>query len=542
MHSHTPEETTAISDDLVLESLGYKPELKRSFSLFGMIGFAFSVLTCWTALAGSLVVGINSGGPPVIIWSWVGVSVCSMAVAYSFAEICSAFPVAGGQYSWVAILAPPRYARPLSYCCGWFILIGFLSAGAGNGFVGANFVLGMAQMANPDYTIERWHTCLMAYLLLILAAATNIWGRKALEKLSQVMIIFNIVSFVVVIVVILARDNQKNNASFVFKDFQNFTGFGTAYASLLGLLQSAFGMTGYDATAHMTEEMKDARKDAPKAIIWAVWIGAITGFIFLVAVCFCIVDIDAAASTPTGVPIFEIFESATRSFAAGMVLSVQISIISLVSLAFLCAQSSRLAFAFARDGGLPFSKFFSKVDAKSQVPINAICLVVAINMALMSIYFGSVTGFNTILAISTEGFYLSYIMPLAVRLWGRWTGKGPEFIEGSYNLKFGVWLNILGVLYLAFATITFNFPSTYPINASNMNYTCAAVGVSVLIAAVTWFTTGSKHFSGPQAGSMLQGHAIHAHHVPQSVDGSLETHIMDHKTMDPVVYNKAHSE
>jgi choline transport protein len=47
-----------------------------------------------------------------------------MAVAYSFAEICSAFPVAGGQYSWVAILAPKTYARPLSFCCGWFILIG----------------------------------------------------------------------------------------------------------------------------------------------------------------------------------------------------------------------------------------------------------------------------------------------------------------------------------------------------------------------------------------------------------------------------------
>ena len=109
----------------------------------------------------------------------------------------------------------------------------------------ANFVLGMAQMANTDFVIERWHTCLVAYLLLILAAATNIWGRRALEKLSQIMIIFNIISFVVVIVVLLARDNNKQSASFVFKDFQNFTGFGTAYASLLGLLQSAFGMTGY---------------------------------------------------------------------------------------------------------------------------------------------------------------------------------------------------------------------------------------------------------------------------------------------------------
>jgi amino acid transporter len=149
-----------------------------------------------------------------------------------------------------------------------------------------------------------------------------------------------------------------------------------------------------------------------------------------------------------------------------MALSVQISVISLISLAFLCAQSSRLAFAVTRDRGLPFSDIFSKVEPNSHVPANAICLVAVINMALMSIYFGSVTGFNTILAISTESFCkrpqilifnplidnfvdVSYIMPLAVRIWGRWSGKGTEFIEGPYNLKFGVWLNIIGLLYLA---------------------------------------------------------------------------------------------
>ena len=159
---YTHEETTAITDDLVLEGLGYTPgmmisqeELTIVLTCCRVKAVILSVwydrlrlqrldmvshptvhlitnlcLTCrsWTALAGSLVVGINSGGPPVIIWSWVGVSICSMAVAYSFAEICSAFPVAGGQYSWVAILAPAKYARPLSYCCGWFILIGLSSS------------------------------------------------------------------------------------------------------------------------------------------------------------------------------------------------------------------------------------------------------------------------------------------------------------------------------------------------------------------------------------------------------------------------------
>lgn len=72
-------------------------------------------------------VGILAGGPPVIIYSWIGVCLGSMAVAYCFAEICSANPIAGGQYSWVAVLTPPKYARIASYVCGWFLVIGRLS-------------------------------------------------------------------------------------------------------------------------------------------------------------------------------------------------------------------------------------------------------------------------------------------------------------------------------------------------------------------------------------------------------------------------------
>lgn len=89
-----------------------------------MIGFAFSIVTCWSALSGVLIIGAESGGPPVMVWSWLGVCAFSLAVAYSMAEMCSAYPVAGGQYSWAAILAPRKVARGFSYVCGWFMLTG----------------------------------------------------------------------------------------------------------------------------------------------------------------------------------------------------------------------------------------------------------------------------------------------------------------------------------------------------------------------------------------------------------------------------------
>src|ERR1700761_836168 len=179
--------------------------------------------------------------------------------------------------------------------------------------------------------------------------------------MGKIMITFNLLSFIVVIVVILAKDTDKATAAFVFKDFNNNTGFGNSYASLLGILQAAFGMTGYDATAHMTEEMRNARHDAPKAIIWSVWIGTFTGFAFLIAAMFCIRNLTAIETTPTGVPLIAIFYEATGSIGGAIGLTTLVTVIALVSLCFLMAQSSRVVFSFARDHGLPFSGTISKV-------------------------------------------------------------------------------------------------------------------------------------------------------------------------------------
>ena len=113
-----------VHEDTVLSKLGYQQELKRSFGLLGMIGFSFSIVTSWTALGGVLIVGVESGGPPVMIYSWIGICALTLAVAYSMAEICSAYPTAGGQYSWVAVLSPPSVARGMSWVTGWFMITG----------------------------------------------------------------------------------------------------------------------------------------------------------------------------------------------------------------------------------------------------------------------------------------------------------------------------------------------------------------------------------------------------------------------------------
>lgn len=273
----------------------------------------------------------------------------------------------------------------------------------------------------------------------------------------------------------------------------------------------------------MTEELRNARHVAPKAIIWSVWIGAFTGFAFLIAAFFCIRNLTDIETTSTGVPLIAIFYEATGSVGGAIGLTTLVTIIALVSLCFLMAQSSRVVFSFARDHGLPFSGTISKVHPTLHVPVYSILTVLIVNMALMAIYFGSVTGFNTVLGISTEGFYLSYIMPLLVRIWGRLEGRNA--IDSAYSLgRFGMLFNVIGILYLAFAAIVFNFPSASPVNGTTMNYTSAAVGVCGLIATVTWMTTGRTHFTGPRRGGILEGRQQSlngdTHHVKPTGDPS----------------------
>ena len=285
---------------------------------------------------------------------------------------------------------------------------------ATNNFFGANFILGQANLCFPEYTIQRWHTVLVTYLIAIMCSLVNVYCPHLLDRISRYILAWNILSFAIVIITILATNDHKQPASFVFTEFQNATGFSTGFAAILGLLQSAFGMCCYEAPAHLTEELKQASREAPKAIIMAVYMGAVTGLIFLIAVCFCVGDPSTIASTPTLVPLIQILFDSTGSVVGSCFLASMIVVIVLVASNALLAESSRSLFAFSRDHGLPFSKIFSKVEPKRQVPVNAIILACVAQMALNSIYFGTSTGFNTVISIATEGFCkLSLISPFS---------------------------------------------------------------------------------------------------------------------------------
>ena len=276
--------------------------------------------------------------------------------------------------------------------------------GAVNNSFASNYILGQANLVFPQYTIERWHTVLVAWFVALAALALNVYMPHALHRLSRLILLWNIGTFVVVIITLLATNDRKKDANFVFSEFENLTGFGSAMAIMVGIVQSIFGMCCYDAPSHMTEEMTHPSRDAPRAIILSVVMGAVTGFCFLLTLCFCIDNIEATANSSTGVPIIQIFYDSTQNKAGACTLASMITVITLVTSVSLSAEGSRSVFAFARDHGLPFPRLLSKVDSKRKVPMYALFLTIVVQLALNAIYFGTVTGFDTVVSIASTGF------------------------------------------------------------------------------------------------------------------------------------------
>lgn len=110
---------SSVADVDHLAALGIKQELKRNFSMFSMLGLAFAILNSWTALSASLSLALPSGGSTSILWGLITAGICNLCLAASLAEFLSAYPTAGGQYHWVAIISWKRWMPILSWTTGW---------------------------------------------------------------------------------------------------------------------------------------------------------------------------------------------------------------------------------------------------------------------------------------------------------------------------------------------------------------------------------------------------------------------------------------
>ncbi|KAK4701505.1 choline transport protein, partial [Phenoliferia sp. Uapishka_3] len=476
-------------------------EPNRNFSLLSIIGLAYAILNSWTAMAASLSVALPSGGPTAVIWGIVPSTIGNLAMALSMAEIW-------GQFHWSAILSPPEYAPVVSWITGWFCVAGWWALTATAGSLAGTLITGMISLNNPDYEVQRYQIFLIYVGFTLGAMVLNIWGVRSLPLINKAAIMWSLAGAATICIVCLAcASGNYQSGSFVFGKYINETGWNGGVAWILGLLQSSFGLTAYDAVSHMVGEMPSPHINAPKAMVLAVLIGSSSSFVFLVVLLFCITDVDGVISSSAGALLGAIYQ-ATGSVAGSLCLQV----FPVISMGFaaqgILTGSSRMTHAFARDGGIPFSPFFARVHPVTGVPVNAVYLSTVLVIIFGLIYLGSSSALNAILSSSVVFLNISYSIPVALLLFrGRHLLRPASFPEPTMSLGnfWGPVCNIVGLCFTALTTVFFLFPPELPVTGNNMNYAVVVFGIIALVATFTWIFQGKKHFQGPRdLGALLE--------------------------------------
>ncbi|KAL3457863.1 amino acid/polyamine transporter I [Aspergillus heterothallicus] len=482
-------------DDAQLAALGHRQELKRNFSMLSMLGLAFAILNSWTALSASLNLSLPSGGCVSVVWGLVTAGICNLCIATSLAEFLSAYPTAGGQYHWVAV-SWERWMPILSWITGWANVSGWLALTATGGLLGSTLIMGIVSLMYPLFEFQRWHQFLMYVAINVIAFIINAFLGSILPLVTKSAFIWSLTGFVVICITVLSCASPNySSGEFVFGEFINTTGWPDGVAWLLGLLQGGLGLTGFDGVAHMIEEIPNPSVVGPKIMIGCVGIGITTGLIFLIVLLFVVGDINQVIAS-AATPLLQIFRNATGSNAGAICLLMFPLICIVFATTAIMTTSSRMNYAFARDGGLPASPFFSKVHPKLNVPLNGLYLTNLSVIIFGCIFLGSSSAFNAIISSSVVMLDIAYGIPIAVNCIRRRQMLPERPFVLSHTL--GWIVNIIALAYISLTTVLFLFPPELPVTGSNMNYCVAAMGIIFVISAFQWIVDGRKNFTGPR--------------------------------------------
>lgn len=261
LHSESMEQESAN-----LRAQDVKPKLKRKFSPLAMLGMAFAILNPWTALSASLSLALPNGGPVAVVWGLVTAGFCHLCLAMSLAEFLSAYPTAGGQYHWTAMTTPKRWVPLMSWIAGWTATSGWIALVGSGGLLGSRLILGIIVLVNPQFSPERWHQFLIYIGYNLFAFLANAFMSRFLHIFGKIALFWSIAGFVIISITVLACASPRyNSAEFVFGGFINTSGWPDGIAWMLGLLQGSLGLTGFDAVAHMIEEIPDPAIQGPKS-------------------------------------------------------------------------------------------------------------------------------------------------------------------------------------------------------------------------------------------------------------------------------------
>jgi amino acid transporter len=505
-------------DEQHLHKLGYAQELFRAMGGFSNFAISFTIISILAGCLTSYYIAFNNGGPIAITWGWLIVGGFCIIVSVAMAEIASTYPTAGGLYYWASKLGGPAWG----WFTGWFNLIGQIAVTAAICYGAAIFTTSLLNLL-VDYPNTAAWTFVTFSVIMLFSALVNTFGVDLIGMLNSISAWWHMVGVLFIVGVLIVVPDEHQSFGFVFGETINNSGFGgTGFGDLtfwfvfgIGLLMAQYTITGYDASAHMAEETRNASRTAAIGMIMSVVVSVVFGFILLVAVTFAVPDVQGTLDA-IGNAVTYIWETSMGRRWAEALLFVAVVAQIFCNTASVTA-ASRMLYAFSRDGAVPGHRYWRRTSG-NRVPVHAVWAIAVASWALMvptlwNAYIGYLVGTS----IAVIGLYIAFGIPVYLR----WRA-GDSFERGAWHLgERYKWIDPIAIAWIVLICVLFLMPVTPTgipwrdgFNWEVVNYAPLTVGGAFLLFGGWWVLSAKRWFKGP----VRQGSEEELARIEQQID------------------------
>ncbi|CAO1637293.1 unnamed protein product [Sympodiomycopsis kandeliae] len=493
--------------------MGYKNEFKREFASLSTFSFACSIMGVTSSIITTFNTPFVSGGGPAAIWTWFFGSIFNMTLGLAIGELCSAYPSSGGLYSVSGLVVPRKYSNVVAYGVGWANGLGQIAGISGTAYGLASMIMAWAYVITDGRYAASTGEIVGVYIaIMVIAGVINSFPTSYIAKFTSSYVFVNLITLVVISILILARtpSSEMLSGEAAFVNIVNQTGWSSSLAFLIGLQMVQFVMTDYDATAHISEEVSRAAIAAPVAIVQAVGATGIFGLLFVIALVFASGDVGSTDLTtwPGELAAAQIMLNRGGKIAFLVVWPFACSVAFFVVLTATQANG-RSFYALARDRAIP--RIFAVVNKKTRVTVNAVWLVVALNIILVMLAFASYAAVAAIFSLAALGMDLSYWVPIVCRFIFEnhpdvqfYENRGPFYLGRGW---LGRGINAIAIVWTLFEVIILCVPTVKDFGADTFNWS-SVVFIGVMILAYGWYIiAGHKYYRGPRTVREQEGDA-----------------------------------
>jgi len=517
-----------------LARLGYAQQLFREMGGFSNFAISFSIISVLTGAVLLYGYGLKLAGPIINTVGWPVVSLFTLCVAASMAELASAYPTAGGLYFWAFRLG----GRGWAWLTAWLNMVGQVTITAGINVAAATYLIGAgtriaglpADVAVPLFgSATSWYFQLAVMVLIMIPQVViNVFGIRLTARLSDFSVWWHVGGVLVIVLTLALLGAHHNDAKFLLRHVTTTTpleaasadlgggrtapalvmadskipsplfallpGLSSLYAAaplalvfVLGLLQAQWTYTGYDASAHVAEETIMARLNSAWGVFLSVAVSAVVGYALLLVLTWSIPNGDVGATANDTYPVLQIAYGnlpAMLGHVVAVIIGVAMWLCGLASI----TSMARMWYAFARDDGMPGARLLKRVHPSLRTPVWAIVVTSALAV-LITVY---AAAYSVVTSISTITLYLAYVIPV----WLNWRNRRRR--RGEYTTRttapwslgrLGPAINAIAIVWVLVISVVFALPP-------NELVLWTMVLLAVLIA-LYWALSARRRFVGP---------------------------------------------